>query len=132
MTIEENYHLLIKKLVDFSLPLTMGNEEHERRIVSAVVRKISSLSDNAFLRVYKVERVDESFSLRLIANSGNRSGFTDNQNIILDEKNKKGSLSWCLDNGLNTKGLWIEGIKSAANVSASSSDSSIPKKPSSA
>lgn len=116
MKIERAYELLIKKLHDFSLPLNLIEEEHERRIITAVARKLSQLSEECLLRVYKVDRVDNKYILRLLAHSGIRRGSVP-EIIAIDDINRKGPLSWCLDRGEESSGFWVEDIKTTPDLS---------------
>lgn len=114
----ESCDILIKKLHDFSLPLNLIEAEHERRIVTAVIRKLSQLDDEGLFRVYKVSRIEGNFALELKAHAGpniRRGG--GHELIFIDKIKKKGALSWCLDNGAKNTGFWVEGIKAAPDVS---------------
>lgn len=110
------YDVLIKKLRDFSLPLNLVQSEHERRIVTAVVRKLAQLSDDALFRVYKVKRHEGRFILDLIAHSGGRNA--PDKEIWIDKIDKKGALSWCLDHGDTEQGFWVSDIKASADRGA--------------
>lgn len=108
------HEILTKKLHDFSLPLNTVEEEHERRIVTAVVRKLSQLAEDGLFRVYKVRRHEGNFVLDLIAHAGPKVGIR--PTIWIDKIQKKGALSWCLDYGPNERGFWVENIRSAVEV----------------
>ena len=109
------HDLLIKKLHDFSLPLNFVQEEHERRIITAVVRKLAQLSEDALFRVYKSSKLDGRFALELKAHSGSSPRGSAPERILLDEVQRKGALSWCVENGQDKEGFWVEGIRSAAD-----------------
>ncbi len=115
--IDLSHQVLIKKLHDFSLPLNFIQEEHERRIITAVIRKLALLSTDALFRVYKCVRIDGKYALELKAHSGGARRGSASERILLDEVTRKGALSWCVDHGDEKGGFWVEGIRASAEPS---------------
>ncbi|MEZ5478426.1 MAG: GAF domain-containing protein [Thiolinea sp.] len=99
---------IIDKLNRIGLPLSIITEEQARRMISATIRKLSSLFDQCLIRVYKVEVTEDGNILDLVANISIPNRISNAYSrISLDDVNKKGALSWCIDKKTS---FWVEDI----------------------
>ncbi len=99
---------IIERLNKISLPLSIITEEQSRRIISATVRKIGSLFDHYLVRVYRVEVTEDGNILDLVSSLGTSHSVSNAYSrIALDQTNRKGALSWCVEHKTS---FWVENI----------------------